>query len=181
MSIISKAWTVITSDIVLLLRKLCGCHVSFDCISLVSTGTTIKTKGKRAKILLGRKCAVRKNTELSATNGVIVLGNRCFVNRNCMIVAHERIVVGDGTTIGPGVFIYDHDHDGNGGYVTSPVVIGKNVWIGAGCILLKGITIGDNAVIGAGSLVTKDVSENCALYQKRASFEAIPGNTKCNV
>ena len=38
-----------------------------------------------------------------------------------------------------------------------PVHIGKNVWIGAGVIILPGVTVGDNTVIGAGSVVTKDI------------------------
>ena len=40
------------------------------------------------------------------------------------------------------------------------VHIGKNVWVGAGAIILPGITIGDNSVVGAGAIVTKDVPEN---------------------
>jgi maltose O-acetyltransferase len=37
------------------------------------------------------------------------------------------------------------------------VVIGANVWIGGGAIILPGVTIGDDAIIGAGSVVTRDV------------------------
>lgn len=37
------------------------------------------------------------------------------------------------------------------------IVIGNDVWIGAGAIILKGVTVGDGAVVGAGSVVTKDV------------------------
>lgn len=37
------------------------------------------------------------------------------------------------------------------------VVIGNDVWIGAGCIIFEGVTIGDGAIIGAGSIVRKDV------------------------
>lgn len=40
------------------------------------------------------------------------------------------------------------------------MTIGKNVWIGAGSIILPGVTIGDNTVIGAGSVVTKDIPAN---------------------
>jgi galactoside O-acetyltransferase len=39
-------------------------------------------------------------------------------------------------------------------------VIEKNVWIGAGTIVLPGVTIGENSVIGAGSVVTKSIPEN---------------------
>ena len=42
--------------------------------------------------------------------------------------------------------------------------IGRNVWIGASCIVLPGVTIGDNTVIGAGSLVTKDIPANVVAY-----------------
>ena len=35
--------------------------------------------------------------------------------------------------------------------------IGKDVWLGAGVIVLGGVTIGDGAVIGAGSVVSKDI------------------------
>ena len=37
------------------------------------------------------------------------------------------------------------------------VVIGNDVWIGEGAVLIAGITIGDGAVIAAGAVVTKDV------------------------
>jgi acetyltransferase-like isoleucine patch superfamily enzyme len=36
-------------------------------------------------------------------------------------------------------------------------VIGKDVWVSSGSIILFGVTIGDNAIISAGSVVTKDV------------------------
>ncbi|ERJ01126.1 MULTISPECIES: CatB-related O-acetyltransferase [Eubacteriales] len=36
-------------------------------------------------------------------------------------------------------------------------VIGNDVWVGCGAIILSGVTIGDGAVIGAGAVVTKNV------------------------
>ena len=45
-----------------------------------------------------------------------------------------------------------------------PINIGKNVWIGAGVIVLPGVNIGDNSVIGAGSVVTKDIPENVVAF-----------------
>lgn len=47
--------------------------------------------------------------------------------------------------------------------VTSPasreieVVVGRDVWIGFGVILLSGIELGAGCIVGAGSVVTKDV------------------------
>ena len=70
----------------------------------------------------------------------------------------ERIEIGSGTTIGPNVCIYDHDHNiKQGEDITAPGRIENDVWIGAGCIILKGVTIGKNSVIAAGAVVTTDV------------------------
>jgi phosphonate metabolism protein (transferase hexapeptide repeat family) len=38
------------------------------------------------------------------------------------------------------------------------VVIGNDVWVGHGAIILPGRTIGDGAVVAAGAVVTKDVA-----------------------
>lgn len=38
-----------------------------------------------------------------------------------------------------------------------PTIIGNDVWIGNGAIVLRGVNVGDGAVIGAGAVVTKDV------------------------
>ncbi|MBR0277407.1 MAG: acyltransferase [Clostridia bacterium] len=40
------------------------------------------------------------------------------------------------------------------------VVIGNNVFVGAGTTVLPGVTIGDNSIIGAGSLVNKSIPPN---------------------
>ncbi|MGF1718726.1 acetyltransferase [Vibrio kyushuensis] len=37
------------------------------------------------------------------------------------------------------------------------VIIGHDVWIGHGAIILPGITVGNGAIVGAGSVVTKNV------------------------
>ena len=65
---------------------------------------------------------------------------------------------GDDSVIGPGSYLLAGDHrfdepcvayrDGGRG-VNAPVVIGRNVWIGARVTVLKGVTIGDGAIVAA--------------------------------
>ncbi|HEY9245409.1 MAG TPA: DapH/DapD/GlmU-related protein, partial [Candidatus Methanoperedens sp.] len=45
--------------------------------------------------------------------------------------------------------------------IKKETVIGRNVYLGAGAIILPGVTIGDNSIIGAGAVVTKDIPSNC--------------------
>jgi len=42
---------------------------------------------------------------------------------------------------------------------SKPVIIGNDVWVGTGSIILPGVTICDGAIIAAGSVVTKDVEK----------------------
>lgn len=44
--------------------------------------------------------------------------------------------------------------------VVRGIVVGDNVFIGYGTIILPGVTIGSNVVIGAGSVVSKDLPSN---------------------
>ena len=77
-------------------------------------------------------------------------------------------MLGDSVTMASGVAVLDHDHNSKfsegkrvfDGYITAPIRIGSNVWIGEGVVILKGVTIGDNVIVGAGSVVTKDLPKN---------------------
>ena len=47
------------------------------------------------------------------------------------------------------------------GYIKiGKVVIGDNVFVGMGSIILPGVTIGSNVVVGAGTVVSKDIPDN---------------------
>jgi acetyltransferase-like isoleucine patch superfamily enzyme len=46
------------------------------------------------------------------------------------------------------------------GTSSDDVVIGDDVWIGLGSVILPGIKIGAGSVIGANCVVTKDIPEN---------------------
>lgn len=45
-------------------------------------------------------------------------------------------------------------------------VIGSNVFIGAGSIIIGDVKVGDNVVIGAGSVVVKNIPSNCTYINR---------------
>lgn len=123
--------------------------------------------GKMLKIRDGSKIIVRKD-------GNCLIGKDCFINSNSLIVCHENIEIGNHCQISPGVQIYDHDHDfrdeqgiRSKKYKCSSVIIGNNVWIGAGSVVLRGTKIGNNCTIGAGSIIKGNIPDNTVVVQKR--------------
>ncbi len=84
-----------------------------------------------------------------------------FINSGCCFQDQGGIVLGDGCLIGHQVVIATLNHDldpkKRGGMYPAPVVLGKNVWVGAHATILAGVTIGDDSVIAAGAVVTKNV------------------------
>lgn len=94
----------------------------------------------------------------------ITVGKNVFINSGCRFQDQGGITIGDGSLIGHNVVLCTLNHDfeltKRGTTIPSPIIIGKNVWIGANVTVVPGITIGDNAIIAAGAVVTKDVPAN---------------------
>lgn len=93
----------------------------------------------------------------------ISVGRGVFMNFGCIVLDVVAVDIGDMTQIGPGVQILTADHPrepalrAQGLEFGRPIRIGRNVWIGAGALIMPGVTVGDDALIGAGSVVTRDV------------------------
>ena len=111
----------------------------------------------------------------------ISIGDRTFINTNCTIVdgvnvngidtantkkSAVKIQIGADCLLGPNVQLLavSHDIEPNArlqkyNYVDD-IILGDNVWLGGGVIVLAGVTIGENSVVGAGSVVTKSIEAN---------------------
>jgi acetyltransferase-like isoleucine patch superfamily enzyme len=90
-------------------------------------------------------------------NAQLEIGKRVFINQGATIVASHSIKVGDDTRIGDFAAIYDsnyHSVDPCHPVKHAPVVIGVNVWLGRGVVVLPGSSVGDHTVVAAGSIVS---------------------------
>ena len=91
----------------------------------------------------------------------ITLGQRIFINSGCKFQDQGGVVIGDDCLIGHNALLATLNHDlspsRRADMHPAPIVVGRNVWIGANATILPGVTIGDNAVVAAASVVTRDV------------------------
>lgn len=125
---------------------------------------------KGSRVLVGNEMVTREQVSLRADGGTLTIGDKCFFNAGCSVTALNKITIGSGCQIANHVIIVDHDHDyknGWGAFVSAPVTIGKDVWIGANCVILKGANIGDRAVVAAGSVVRGEIPADSVFYQER--------------
>src|SRR6201995_4594839 len=95
----------------------------------------------------------------------IRVGRNVFVNQNCTFYDLGGLDIGDDVMIGPNVSIITSGHpiapsQRRAGVTAKPIVIERNVWIGASATIIGGVTVGENSVIAAGSVVTKNVPPN---------------------
>lgn len=125
---------------------------------------------RKGSVLFGKEQITRGNAVFRVEGGELTIGDKCFFNQNVSITCRKKIVIGDRCQIANNVVIVDHDHadsDHWDAYVDTPVIIGNDVWIGAGAVILRGTVIGDKAVIGAGSIVKGEIPAGAVFYQKR--------------
>jgi maltose O-acetyltransferase len=133
--------------------------------------TSVRQRPLRRQLLETLLGAIGEDTEIRPPLYVdygthLTIGARCFANFGLVALDVAAITIGDDVQIGPNVQLLTPTHpvepeprrqkwEG-----AQPIVIGDNVWLGGGAIVLPGVTIGENTVVGAGSVVTRDLPAN---------------------
>lgn len=99
------------------------------------------------------------------------VGSHTGIGHGCTFVVGEAITIGEHCRVGVNVSMFDasgHPSDpaarlaGEPAAAASvrPIVIERNVWIGAGAVIFPGVTVGENSVISAGAVVVASVPPN---------------------
>lgn len=98
------------------------------------------------KISLGDHVWIGNNVKIDG-RGSVQIGSGCILARDIEIISSNHYFQGEDLLEIP----YDKR------FLSKPVVIQENVWMGIRAVILPGVTIGEGAVIGACSVVTKDI------------------------
>lgn len=128
-------------------------------------------------VIFGDYCRVR-STRLAPTTlythsveAVIKFGDRVLLT-GTRLGCEQRIEVGDNSGLSDArimdtdfhaLEVYDQPRYNTRG-VSKPVVLGRNVWICAGAMVLKGVRIGDNSVVAAAAVVARNVPPNVVVF-----------------
>ena len=123
--------------------------------------------GERGTLRLGDMNIIYPGATIRIDQGWMETGVEVSFGPGCHIYEpRSGLTIGDHCLIAGGVLICGVNH----GYAVqcvpmrrqesraAPIVIGHNVWIGMGAIILPGVTLGEGAIVGAGAVVTSDVS-----------------------
>jgi acetyltransferase-like isoleucine patch superfamily enzyme len=80
------------------------------------------------------------------------------VSGGCYINAADGLWIGKGTIWAPNVAIVSQDHgrdDLTDAPPTNGIRIGRECWLGFGCVIMPGVTLGDRTIVGANAVVTR--------------------------
>ncbi len=99
-------------------------------------------------------------------DGNISIGDYVTIGKDTIIYSASSVTIGNYVNIAAQSYIIDMDH-GMGRKqriqeqknISTPIIIGDDVWIAANCTILKGSHIHNGAVIGAKALVNGEIDE----------------------
>lgn len=108
-------------------------------------------------------------TSIQVLGGRLRIGSHVGMS-NVSITCTDEIIIGDWTDMGDGVKLFDTDFHSMVPSIRHStkdfenakkkgISIGKNVFVGANAMILKGSCLDDECCIGAGAIVTKNIGE----------------------
>lgn len=97
---------------------------------------------------IGARTWIGQYNNLRGGGGDVLIGSDCLISQFCTLVASNH-----GTDRTQAINVQAPETHRSG------VVLGDDVWLGAGVIVTPGVTIAKGAVIGANAVVTRNVPE----------------------
>jgi chloramphenicol O-acetyltransferase type B len=107
----------------------------------------------RNELTIGRNFYIGRDSQIEAN---CIIGNDViFGNKVAIVGRYDHFFQQIGVPVRRASQIRDKDYQWKG--ITETTVIGDDVWVGYGAIIMSGVKISNGAIIAAGAVVTKDV------------------------
>ena len=139
-------------------------EIVFDGDACLGRGTKLSV-GKNAKMHIGRSLTVSGDTELYCHHQMSI-GDECTISWGCLLMDTDFHPIYDSVT----------DRLLN---ESSPLIIGKHVWIGCRGVVLKGVSIPDHTIVAADSLIAHPHNEeHCIIGGHGNSVQVLKRNIR---
>lgn len=127
-----------------------------------------KTHIYASNVKIGKNVTIYPNVMFWG-DGEIIIGDNVEIGKDTIIFSKKKVVLGDNTLVAAQCYIIDSNHGTKKNELIrnqnlenkNGIIIGNDVWIGAGSKIIKGARIHDGAIIGAMSLVNSNINDNC--------------------
>ena len=141
-------------------------------IYLFKFGCKISTKAEvelTSNLKIGKGTQISSFSKIKASDGPLIIGSKVSIGSCCFVASGKGgVVIGDHSMIGHGSSIvsvnyrYDSlDMPISMQELTSKgVSIGRNVWMGSGCVILDGSNIGEGVIVTPNSVVSGKIPDN---------------------
>jgi virginiamycin A acetyltransferase len=142
---------------------------NFHSSARISPLSDIEDSTKGSLIEIGENSVIDSFVKVRAAGGVgnISIGRNVVINSGCVLYIGNGITIGHNSMIAANVTFAPSNHSfsdpksliSTQGFQQSKggIVIGEDVWIGAGCVILDGAIIGSGSIIGAMSLINSTI------------------------
>jgi acetyltransferase-like isoleucine patch superfamily enzyme len=121
---------------------------------------------KTYAVEIGALTIIHDSTIIATHGGYVNIGKNVSLHPFSVIYGHGGVEIGEGARIATSTVIVASSHGIDDPEMSisqswsgEGIVIGEDVWIGAGVRILDGTRIGNRCVIGAGAVVTKSIPE----------------------
>ena len=157
-----------------------GVETSFGFVKLIGYPIIRKLDGSKIVIDKNVTLVSKSQGNFAGINHPVILATlsssaKIIIRSNVgisgsSICAASEIIIDENAGLGANSSIYDTDfhpidsgkrfiQTSMEGVKTMPIHIGKDVWINANALILKGVQIGESAIVAANAVVVKNVKE----------------------
>ena len=118
------------------------------------------------RLNIGRGAVISSFVKVKATSGDLCIGERVSIATGCFLSAGKGgLTLGDHTMLGPNTSVIANDYSyqtldvpiARQPKTSKGITIGRDVWLGAGCVVTDGVTIGDHCIVAPNSLVSQSL------------------------